>query len=462
MAACLSTVSLLLKLVDQHWWKFTKVQPSLNSAIFSGFTFTLSFVLVFRTSQCYSRFSECARRLADMRAAIHESAVSLLSATRPSSKKRRNDVNMFVHRAVRLYSLLHACALQCVADVKDTNFPILDIHGLQVEHLDFLSTLNGRLKVDVVYQWIHALMVDGWETGLIIVPAPVFNQVFHHLEKSRADFTHIIQLMVVPFPFPYAQAAKVLLVAYGISTPFVMAFWGESAVSSFIFTFISTIGMFSLEYIAEEIEQPLGEDPNDLPVAEFQVELNNILLLLMEPIAHMAPELSPKASLALTQLHNSKYHRSLNQAIESHKEERAERSLHSSDESAMGQRSFERLPQLERESLNLSYERTDNSLPSGDHEPGEPKHQQTQNVDNQLCTKLPVVPAGQSEDEDVTSTTHDGRQQALWEKQAKLQQSLLEAIQDILVHIKTGSQHSANNTEQFADVLLKPGQVMAF
>jgi len=203
---------------------------------------------------------------------------------------------------VRLISLLHACALETVSNIEHKEFPILDPAGIEEEPLEFLKRVKGRCRVDVVFQWINSLLVDAMLSGMIDVPAPIYTRIFQQLEKGKSHFSQVHQLMTIQFPFPYVQAARVLLIMYGLLTPFVMVYWGKNIWHSFLFTFMSTMGMYAIEITASEIENPFGENTNDLPAFEFQVELNELLLLLMDPMTHTVPALTAKADLSLRHL----------------------------------------------------------------------------------------------------------------------------------------------------------------
>merc|ERR1719410_2293258 len=48
-----------------------------------------------------------------------------------------------------------------------------------------------------------------------------------------------------------------------------------------ILTFVILFGVFSLNFIAIELENPFGKDDNDLPLEHFQTEMNSCLLMLL-------------------------------------------------------------------------------------------------------------------------------------------------------------------------------------
>merc|ERR1719497_234671 len=55
----------------------------------------------------------------------------------------------------------------------------------------------------------------------------------------------------------------------------------KSKILAAIFAFVPIFGMFSLNFIASELENPFGTDDNDLPLRHFQTEMNSCLLMLL-------------------------------------------------------------------------------------------------------------------------------------------------------------------------------------
>jgi len=303
-AGLVSIFSGLLKYADVSGYiPVSSMQAELNSALFSGFTFTLSFVLVFRTNQCYNRFWQCGSSVCTMRSMIYEACSSLVAFAH-MSKHPVHEVEALTQTLVRLFSLLHACALSAVSNATDNDFPIIDLEAIPMDVLQELKGFDGKLRVDIVYQWIQTLIVNSLSSGLLNVPPPILSRVFQEMEKSMVEFNQILQVITIPFPFPYAQSAALLLALYSIFTPVVVVFWTERIYVAMIFTFVCTLGMFVIELIATEIENPFGEDINDLPIPDFQTDMNSSLLMLLNPITKVDIQLGPRAQtnyLALSQ-----------------------------------------------------------------------------------------------------------------------------------------------------------------
>jgi len=280
----------------------------IHSAAFSGFTFTLGFVLVFRTNQSYCRFWESTTSATMMRSKLFEASASLASFA-SCSKQPPEDIDMFIHKIVRLVSLLHASALDLMCGISDKRFPVIDLAGLESASLQYLYDLPYDLRVDVIFQWISGLVVESIGSGLLAAPAPIVSRVFQELELSRSELHHVLQVTTIPIPFPYAQASSVWLIVYTIFTPIIMVPWTPHPVVTFAITFFLVLSLWSLELIAVEIENPFGDDVNDLPVKDFQEDFNKRLLVLLHPQTRHVPELTSQAQLDMQTL-CSKLHRS--------------------------------------------------------------------------------------------------------------------------------------------------------
>merc|ERR1719161_2819794 len=107
---------------------------------------------------------------------------------------------------------------------------------------------------------------------------------------------------MTPFPFPYAQMTTVLLLLHWLITPGLMCMWTGHWVWAFTFTYIPVFSFWCINLIAVEIEQPFGDDINDLPTHELQEEMNSTLLLLIDPASGRCPTLENCAVLDLREL----------------------------------------------------------------------------------------------------------------------------------------------------------------
>jgi len=225
-----------------------------------------------------------------MRTQMYEAASSLVNFVL-MSKKDKSEVGMFKHKIIRLFSLLHAMSLCVIADLHDHRFPVIDMESIPDKYLKTLAMKNRRQKPEVVYAWINHTIVSALDNGLLNVPPPILSRVFQELEKAMVEYNQVLQIMTISFPFPYAQVSVVMIWFYMLMAPVVLVEWTKQPIMAALFAFISSTCFLCLEMIAAELENPFGEDANDLPCHKFQDDLNEGLILLIEPSATMGFEL---------------------------------------------------------------------------------------------------------------------------------------------------------------------------
>merc|ERR1719199_1359659 len=87
-----------------------------------------------------------------------------------------------------------------------------------------------------------------------------------------------------------------------IITPVMISQAIRSKVLAALFTFIPIFGMYALNFIASELENPFGIDSNDLPLSHFQDEMNSCLLMLLHPNTDMIASVSPQCVMKFEDL----------------------------------------------------------------------------------------------------------------------------------------------------------------
>eukprot|EP00747_Dinoflagellata_sp_TGD_P105214 gnl/TRDRNA2_/TRDRNA2_169482_c1_seq2.p1 gnl/TRDRNA2_/TRDRNA2_169482_c1~~gnl/TRDRNA2_/TRDRNA2_169482_c1_seq2.p1 ORF type:complete len:605 (+),score=63.11 gnl/TRDRNA2_/TRDRNA2_169482_c1_seq2:112-1815(+) len=315
-------MAFVLRYLSSHSYIDLDMFDILNtSSIYSGFTYVLGFSLVFRTSQSYSRFWTAATSVHDMGSEWTDACGSLVSFAQSSTmpEERTED---FIHTLVRLFSLLHAMALEEIACVRDQTFPLLDIEGFNHEDLEVLTNpeVQGN-KVHVVLCWIKMHIVRAMDDGLLSTPPPIITRAFQELGAGLVKFHNANQVVIWPFPFPYAQMNFVLLWLYMVLTPIMCSTWNVNPFMSGAFSCVSVICMLGLDLIASELENPFGHDVNDLPVVDMQHGFNKNMCIYIHPGIWSVPELLPTARRDLVSLKSSMSERrpSLSEYVESSK-----------------------------------------------------------------------------------------------------------------------------------------------
>jgi len=296
--ACLWAAPTACVAVMLHYlfaWTGTRFDIGQGNQIWSSFNFVLGVLIVFRTNQAYSRFWEGATLLQQVRGEWFNATSSLMAfCSRDDNMK--SQVEAFQHQIVRLMSMLYCAGLQQVTLLPDEKMEIIDNDGFDPASLEFLN--RGGDRCEIILQWVQRLIVEGSESGVVPIPAPILSRVFQELSRGIVNIHNVRKIAEIPFPFPYTQMVILLLLLQTMLTPLLASMTSQNAWWGGAMTFITLISLWSLNYIAAEIEHPFGEDINDLPVADMLKDLNMSLRTLLVPQCQIPP--SFKLSLGNT------------------------------------------------------------------------------------------------------------------------------------------------------------------
>lgn len=262
------------------------------STSYGNFVFVLGFALVFRSSSGYSRYWDGANLLRQMRTEWHD-ACAQICCFAMTSDKSEDQKEAFKNCVVRLFSLLHCLALQQIADMEDSSFEVIDLDTLDPKLLKSLKQFHEPLeKAEVILNWIQRVILEGVKTGFIPSPPPIVSRAFQEINAGMVCLTKLQAISDHPFPFPYAQMIAAMLCIHFLVTPFLIGTLPVHFLLCFMFTFISVFALCSLNLIAQEIENPFGDDENDLRCDEAQINMNEALLVLLSQPASILPNFS--------------------------------------------------------------------------------------------------------------------------------------------------------------------------
>lgn len=265
-----------------------------SPAIWSSFNFLVSFLVVFRTSQSYSRFWDGCTMANKMGAEWFNSCAALMSFTRFSKAAEADKLN-FANTLIRLFSMLHAAALGeledtgearktrkkgCYEAVAAFKMDLIDIEGIDEESLRTIRDCDS--KVELIFQWIQQIVVQGHKNGIISIEPPILTRAFQEFARGMAHFHDARTVSRVPFPFQYAVTCDLLLVLQWVMVPFVVCHWCTQIPWGVTFAFVQVFTMWSLNLIAMQLENPFGADPNDVDGVGMQFDMNLKLRLLFQ------------------------------------------------------------------------------------------------------------------------------------------------------------------------------------
>jgi hypothetical protein len=139
--------------------------------------------------------------------------------------------------------------------------------------------------------------------------------VFQELSLGLARYHDAVQIILWPFPYPYAQLCHYLIHLHMILTPLMFSKATSNPEAACILTFIAVLSVKGLDVIAEELENPFGTDDNDLPCQSMHRDMNHDLIMLLDDRIWACPTLSPRATTSVKELYEQ--NRACNESVES-------------------------------------------------------------------------------------------------------------------------------------------------
>jgi len=227
--------------------------------------FAISMLLVFRTNTAYDRWWEGRKLWGNLINNSRNLAIKLKTFL-PASER---EAGVFFCQSISLY----ASALQAHL-LKDSTRLALD-ENLHPEIPDFEKAEHVPNRIaEGIFHKMNSLYKSGAITGdqLII------------LNEEAKSFTDICgaceRIKNTPIPYSYSVFIKKFIFIYVATMPFGFAFtlgYFTIAVTTFIFYVLA-----SLELIAEEIEDPFGNDSNDLPMQKIAGNIRKNVTAIFE------------------------------------------------------------------------------------------------------------------------------------------------------------------------------------
>lgn len=253
---------------------------------FSGFSLVLGWLIVTRTQKGYARWWEAGTLLQQLRGDWFN-AVSNLMAFCNADPEKFDDVRVFQHVTVRLFSLLYGNALRQVATMEDKRLEFLDLSGFDPDSLQHLHVSHDGCEL--VLQWIQRLIVEKNADDTIKIAPPILARVYNQLGAGIVKLNNARKIKEFPIPFPLAQMVTVLLLFHWVTTSVLCALALQNPVSAGLAAFVVISAYWGANYMAVELEDPYGDDANDLPLQEMQRDMNSSLRALIHPKALTVP-----------------------------------------------------------------------------------------------------------------------------------------------------------------------------
>jgi hypothetical protein len=125
-------------------------------------------------------------------------------------------------------------------------------------------------KAALISMWIIEDFARAARTKLCSTPPPIFARAYQEVSNGALGLHQAAKILIIQFPFPFAQMLALLTILFTVTTPFLVALFTGSVGFGFLICWILAVGYYGCNEIAKEVEEPFGEDPNDLPLDYLQ------------------------------------------------------------------------------------------------------------------------------------------------------------------------------------------------
>lgn len=236
------------------------------TAYFSAISLVLGFLLVFRTQLSYGRYWEGRTAMQVLNSKLEDVAIHTKTFV------QRTDREATVWKARMGQALINFFTLAIadlrgeeeLNDVLEQYDGFLDLTPTQIDELQASNYRTYHILNEIVDQWVVWSLKGG-----VAVPPPIQSRTYQIISEAQLAFNAAQKIQSTPFPYPLMQVCGMLLHVYMLTGPLVIgAFLKNPAFGTFLST-ASVLGFFALNKTAEELEDPFGSDPNDLPLDSY-------------------------------------------------------------------------------------------------------------------------------------------------------------------------------------------------
>jgi predicted membrane chloride channel (bestrophin family) len=137
--------------------------------------------------------------------------------------------------------------------------------NLKEEELQCLESSSDRPSL-IMYWIIHDLAEIS--TDLVIAP-PIQSRMYQELSNGMLALNQAQKIADVPFPFLYAQLLSILIACYSCFIPVYISVLTQSFIAGPILALVLFQGVWCINLIATQMDNPFGNDSNDIPLVDF-------------------------------------------------------------------------------------------------------------------------------------------------------------------------------------------------
>ena len=131
-----------------------------------------------------------------------------------------------------------------------------------------VMSMSGN-NPNAVAKSVHQLIYDHELYLNATIPPPAELKLHRYLDRATLAYSKTVKFSSTPIPYPICHLVKLLLVVFTIVTPSVLVYEFKSAGYDYaiipaLICFVTVYGFSAIEAITLELDDPFGDDPNDL------------------------------------------------------------------------------------------------------------------------------------------------------------------------------------------------------
>jgi predicted membrane chloride channel (bestrophin family) len=124
-------------------------------------------------------------------------------------------------------------------------------------------------KLALVGQWINEALMLADHEGLLKLPPVLAGQAHSDIAEGMKAYNDAYTMYVIHYPFIVTQVTNFLMACSVVLLPVVVERFTQAWMLTPLLSFLITLGLWTLNAVATQLEHPFGTGFNDIPVKEF-------------------------------------------------------------------------------------------------------------------------------------------------------------------------------------------------
>jgi len=256
---------------------------------FNVVSFAFTFSLVTRMANSYNRFWEGRMHLATWTARVNDVAMCCKCFPKKSDTITILGVKHNVHREFQEEMSRMLCIFvgTCLQQMQEDPWDETQEWDSGAYEVDQLLTQTEMTALELSED--RALTVMSWimDTACAFpewnVPAPTQTRLHQQASEVLLAFNQCMKIVDTTLPFPMLQQSVFLLVTFLVSWPFLTAKLVTNTFWAMMVGFVPVSAFFGVHSVALELQDPYGDDANDLPLPQIHASMVRDIRILLEP-----------------------------------------------------------------------------------------------------------------------------------------------------------------------------------